>query len=132
MRIRLFVPLLLFVFVQSLPCFAQDASRLIGTWERLYIRLANGNDLQPPQAVPYLTFTADGFHSYIGVPTGRKVVDKPLEEMTKEELLGNYKQVGAFWGPYSVSGNRITRRAAIHTSPQLEGNEYVHEFRFDG
>jgi len=120
------------VFLITGDLRAQDASRLVGTWERIYLQQTDGVDIQPRIPVPHLIFTPDGFHSFTSIPAARDGAKKPLQTMSKEELIARFDGLAAFWGTYTVTGNKLTRRATVHSDPNLEGHDYVSEFRFDG
>ena len=76
--------------------------------------------------------TTDGFFSQTAIPTGRPKLNKPLKEMTKEELLAQFTNVVARRGTYTVSGNRLTRTDITNTNPNNEGTAIVQLFRIEG
>jgi hypothetical protein len=111
---------------------AQSASALAGTWERFSIRDDNGNMPNPQPPAAFLIMTTDGFFSQTAIPTGRPKLNKPLKEMTKEELLAQFTNVVARRGTYTVSGNRLTRTDITNTNPNNEGTAIVQLFRIEG
>ena len=59
-------------------------------------------------------------------------MDKPLTEMTKEELVARFDRVSAGRGRYAISGNRLTRTQLSNINPAMEGREFVQMFRIVG
>ena len=133
MRVRTVVLLLLvFVFAYGASALAQNQNPLVGAWERFSLKNDEGVDIQPPEPVAFVIFTADGYFSQTVIPTGRNKLKKPLEDMTKDELLHRFQNLFAWRGTYTVSGNTLTRRIISHTNPNIEGTELVQEFRLEG
>lgn len=87
---------------------------------------------QPPGPAAFVIFSANGYFSQTAIPTGRNKIDKPLDQMTREELLGRFQAVIARRGTYTVSGNRLTRKDVSHTNPNTEGSDAVQDFRIEG
>ena len=58
---------------------AQGQSALVGAWERVSLKGADGAVTQPPALAAFPVLSADGFFSQTAVPVGRKKVDKPLD-----------------------------------------------------
>jgi hypothetical protein len=56
---------------------------------------AEGKATQPPAPAAFLVFTADGFFSQNAIPTARPRVNKPLDQLSKEELLQRFNRVEA-------------------------------------
>jgi len=113
------------------PCAAspQGTSALVGTWQRVSVDTA-GVAVQTPAA--FAIYSANGYFSQIGIPTGRPRIAKPLGEMAKEELIARFRNVIAWRGTYRVSGDTLTRRAVAHTDPMDEGSDLVQRFRITG
>lgn len=105
---------------------------LTGAWERASLRDSAGTILQPPAPAAFAIYSANGFFSQTAIPTGRATIDKPLTEMTKEELLARFQRVSAMRGTCTVSGNRLTRKSLSSINPAQEGNELVQLFRIVG
>src|SRR5215468_10838299 len=84
MRVRIVVSLL-FVCVSAYAAsaLAQNQTPLVGAWERLSLKNAEGVDIQPPEPAAFVIFSADGYYSQTVIPTGRNKLKKPLEDMTK-------------------------------------------------
>ena len=59
-------------------------------------------------------------------------MDKPVKDMTKEELVARFDNVIARRGTYKVEGNKLTRRDVVHTNPTTEGTDGVQTFRIEG
>jgi hypothetical protein len=109
-----------------------QSSPLTGAWERVSLRDSAGAIRQPPAPAAFAIYSANGYFSQTGIPTGRPSSDKPLADMTKEELLARFERVGATRGTYTISGNRLTRKSIAHLDPALEGGELVQVFRIVG
>ena len=133
MRVRIVVALLfVFVFAYGASTLAQHQNPLVGAWERFSLKNDEGVDIQPPEPAAFVIFTADGYFSQTVIPTGRNKLKKPLEDLTKDELLHRFQNLFACRGTYTVSGNTLTRRIISHTNPHIEGAELVQEFRLEG
>lgn len=111
---------------------AQTQNPLIGAWERISLRDAEGKVTQPPAPAAFVIFSADGFFSQSAIPTGRLKTDKPLDQMTKEELVQRFNRMETRRGTYTITGNRLTRRNVAHGDPNQEGTERVQLFRIEG
>ena len=133
MRVRIGVALLFVcVFAYGVRALAQNQNPLVGAWERFSLKNDEGVDIQPPEPAAFVIFTADGYFSQTVIPTGRDKLKKPLEDMTKDELLHRFQNLFAWRGTYTVSGNTLTRRIIAHTNPNIEGTELVQAFRLEG
>jgi hypothetical protein len=126
----LMLALALFGFVSAAE--AQAPADLVGTWERVSLKNADGKDTQPPAPAAFLIISANGYYSQISIPTGRPKVDKPLAQMTKEELVARFDRVEARRGRYTVKGNVLTRRYDAGADPNQEGTEAGQLFRIEG
>src|SRR5262245_51287273 len=77
-------------------------------------------------------FSANGYYSQTAIPPNRPKIEKPLTEMTKEELIARFQGVVARRGTYKIEGNKLTRRDMANTTPNLEGTDQVQVFRIEG
>lgn len=111
---------------------AAQSSPLTGAWERVSLRDSAGTILQPPGAAAFAIYSANGHFSQIAIPTGRPISDKPLTDMTKEELLVRFQGASASRGTYTISGNRLTRKSLSNLNPAQEGRDLVQVFRLAG
>jgi hypothetical protein len=111
---------------------AAQSSPLTGAWERVSLRDSAGTIIQPPAAVAFAIYSANGYFSQIAIPTGRAVSDKRVDDMTREELAARFQGVSAVRGTYAISGNRLTRRALASLNPAQEGQDVVQTFRVEG
>jgi len=111
---------------------AQSASQLAGTWERFSVRDDDGKMANPQPPAAFLIMTADGFYSQTAIPTSRPKLNKPLKDMTKDELLARFNNVVARRGTFTVSGNRLTRTDVSNTSPNNEGTGQPQLFKIEG
>ena len=108
------------------------SSPLTGAWERVSLRDSTGTTLQPPAPAAFAIYSAHGYFSQTAIPTGRPTIDKPLTDMTREDLLARFQRVSASRGIYTISGNRLTRKGLSNINPALEGGELVQLFRIVG
>lgn len=137
MRVRiLLVALLAFVVVQNSTIRSQEASPFVGTWERIYIVSPEGKvtqDLAKGIGVPaWLIMSDNGYFTQTTLPLGRPKLNKPLNEMTREELLAQLRGVVVRQGTYKVSGNDLTRTTVTNLNPSTEGEAETQQFRFEG
>ena len=118
----------------ALPVVAQhaafDVNPLVGTWGRVSL-LRNSVSVQPPDAALYLKFNADGYWSMMEMPDDRPKVNKPLEEMTKEELFQRFDKVEGGWGYYLVKRDIVNRVHDEDISPGREGAQHIREYIFE-
>jgi hypothetical protein len=108
---------------------AQAPNRLVGAWERVAMTDARGVAAKPEPA--FLLFSADGHFAQTVTPSGRPKSDKPLQDMTREELLARFQGLQARFGAYTVAGDRLTRRNIAHVNPGAEGSQETQVFRID-
>ncbi len=107
-----------------------DTNPLIGTWERVSL-LRNSLSVQPPDAALYLKFGADGYWSMMEMPDDRPKVNKPLEEMTKQELFDRFDNVEGGWGYYIVKRDIVNRIHDEDISPGRDGAQHIREYIFE-
>ena len=103
-----------------LPAMAQSANPLVGVWERISL-MRGTTQGQPPAAPEFLIISADGYFSESELPEGREKVNKPLEQMTKEELVARFQRTAASRGTYTIQGNVLTRKHIADLNPSSEG-----------
>lgn len=120
----------LFIFL-CLPAMAQSTNPLVGVWERISL-MRGTTQGQPPAAPEFLIISADGYFSESELPEGREKVNKPLDQMTKEELVARFQRTAASRGTYTIQGNVLTRKHIADLNPSAEGSDQVRNFRFDG
>lgn len=109
-----------------------NATELVGTWERFARQDDDGKPIEERAVQSFLIFGADGHYSQITIPAGREKLRKPLQEMTKEELLNRFVGVSAEYGSYTLTGNLLTRKRLALTNPNEEGKDFVQGVRFEG
>ncbi|MBI3050140.1 MAG: hypothetical protein HYY76_17715 [Acidobacteria bacterium] len=74
----------------------------------------------------------DGYYSLTNASEGRRHIDKPVAQMTREELLDRFRSLQVQDGTYEVIGpNRILLRRRISQFPQNHGTEQVMEWIID-
>jgi Lipocalin-like domain len=114
-----------------LPAMAQSTNPLVGVWERISL-MRGTTEGQPPAAPEFLIVSADGYFSESELPDGRDKVNKPLDQMTKEELVARFSRTAASRGTYTVVGNVFSRKHIADLNPSAEGSDQVRNFQFDG
>jgi hypothetical protein len=127
MRLRMVVLCALF----SLPISGQNPNPLVGVWERTSL-MRGTTQGQPPAAPEFLIVTADGYFSQSEIPAERAKLSKPLDQMTKEELVARFKEVGASRGTYTIVGKTFIRKHVADINPGAEGNDQARDFRIEG
>ena len=137
MRVRiLFMALLALVVVQNSTIAAQEANPFVGTWERTYIVRPDGSitqDITKGIGNPaYLIMSENLYFTQTTLPLGRPKLNKPLNKMTKEEILARLRGVVARQGTYKFSGNDLTRTTVTNLNPNAEGSSTFQQFRFEG
>jgi hypothetical protein len=116
--------LLLLVGVQ-----ASDAEKLVGVWERTgRINLSTGKTIDQ---YPFRLVITKKHFAFMASEPDRKKLDKPLQDMSKEELLDRLRINGTY-GTYTAVGNIFTRHRIYSTNPMREGTKFSQEFSFDG
>ena len=114
-----------------LPVVAQGTNPLVGVWERISL-MRGGVEGQPPAAPEFLIVSADGYYSESELPEGRDKANKPLNQMTKEELVARYERTAASRGTYTIVGNVFDRVHIADLNPGAEGSHQTRSFRFEG
>jgi hypothetical protein len=112
--------------------FAQANNPLVGAWERISQTDAQGSPAKNPAPPAFVMFSANGYFSGVTVPSGRPKINKPVREMTREELLARFGQVVARRGTYRIEGNKLLRHDVTNINPDMEGVDSVQLFRIDG
>ena len=120
------------VFAHNTTSAAPNSKAFVGAWERFSSKTATGEPAEERLVRSFLIFSADGHYSQTVLPAGREKLDKPLPEITKEELLNRFTGVLATYGSYAIAENKLTRKIMTATSPNVEGTEFSQAFRFEG
>lgn len=122
--------LLALAFLLVVPnASAQNANPIVGAWERISMTNAQGPVTDPVTA--FVMFSASGHFTQTVMPAGRSKLNKPLQDMTKEELLARFQGVAARFGTYTVAGNKLTRKNIAHINPGAEGTGETQSFRIE-
>lgn len=121
---------LLLVF--SVTAAAPNQKAFVETWERFAGKDQDGQPITGTTVPSYLIFSADGHYVQVSTPPGREKFDKPLKDMTKEELLNRFEKVGGSYGTYTLVGNMLTRKVLADANPNLEGTEFKQTYKFEG
>lgn len=107
-----------------------QANLLMGAWERVSALDANGRPNTTTSGL--LIISADGNYIYTDTPPNRPKVNKPLEQMSREELLARFQGLSVRRGTWTLSGNRWSRLELGSENPNLEGSEAVRLWRMEG
>ena len=112
----------------STAALAQQNS-LVGAWERV----SQTNDKGEASPTPYMLviFTSDGVFSQTNIARDRPQRDKPLNELTNEELRARLAGSQAVYGTYTVTGDRLTRTVVGALNPANEGRQITSRFKTD-
>lgn len=111
---------------------APNQKAFVGTWERISATDGEGKALEERLLPSNIIFAADGHYSQTAFPAGRAKVAKPVQQMTREELVDRLDGVLAGYGTYTVTGNKLTRKVLQHLNPASQGTEIIQEFRLEG
>lgn len=111
---------------------AQTPNAVVGAWERISARNARAESTQPRAPPAFLIFTSDGHWSQIAIPSGRQKTNKPVDQLTREELVARFQAVEARRGTYAIQGNKLTRKNVASADPNDEGTDQPQMFRIEG
>ena len=111
---------------------APNRKAFVGAWERIYTSNNEGIPIEGPNVRSHLVFSADGHFAQASNPSGREKLDKPVKEMTKEELLNRFEFISSSYGDYSIAGDLLTRKQISNVNPNTEGKDFSQRFRFEG
>jgi hypothetical protein len=110
---------------------AQTGDPIAGAWERLSMKNVKTGEMvrfvPPPMHIIY----SDGQFVFFQANGGRPRLQKPRDEMTKEELWERSNLAGQY-GTYRISGNKLMLNVVSAADPLNEGLEITQEFRVDG
>ena len=123
MRLDIFWRCMFLSLIVGSSAFGQN-NPLVGTWERTSFT-RDGTPLQPPESSEIIIFGADGHFMQSVLPVGRN----PQSKMTQAE---RFEHVGASHGPYTVSGNVLSRKHFVDLDPNSEGIDVVRQFHIEG
>jgi hypothetical protein len=119
-----------FLFTAS-PATTAQQNPLVGTWEEIDGRV-DAEGRPAPTRANILIIGSDGYYMTSTLPPNRPKVNKPVAEMTRDELLARFGEVRGQRGVYSVSGDRLTTRQLGNVDPNEDGRQVVRVFRIDG
>jgi hypothetical protein len=100
-RITIIISVITLPFIFSYLLAANTAASVpnqnvvVGTWERVAIKDAEGNALENRFVPSFLIFSADGHYSQTVLPAGREKSDKSLKDLSREELLNRFDGTSA-------------------------------------
>ena len=101
-----------------------------GVWDEIRLREGNASATQKPNHMRRMFI--DGYYSLTNASEGRRRNDKPVGEMTREELLDRFRSLQVQDGTYEVTGsNTIRLKRRISQFPENHGTEQVMEWNID-
>ena len=120
------------IFAQGVVAQAQNKNAFVGVWEEVGGTNAKG-EAETGNAGMRRIFTAEGYYSiaFGRQCAGTQVVDKPLQDLTKEQIFDRLRCVIAQDGSFTVDGDKIniTRRSA--QAPQNVGTKQVMQWKVE-
>jgi hypothetical protein len=120
------------VLCYSAALSGQGRDPIAGAWEQISAKnLTTGAALQQPNPPLHLIYS-NGQYVQFAAMAGRPKIQKPSEQMTKDELLARTTGTQGQYGTYRVEGNKITRKIISAADPNNEGREIAAEFRIEG
>jgi len=111
---------------------ARESARLAfeGVWDEIRLREGNSSDGQKPNHMRRMFL--GGYYSLTNASEGRRKIDKPVAQMTREELLDRFRSLQVQDGTYETIGpNRIRLKRRISQFPENHGTEQVMEWSID-
>lgn len=111
---------------------APNRKAFVGAWERIFSSTNEGKPIEGPSVRSHLVFSAEGHFAQASNPSAREKLDKPVKEMTKEELLNRFEFIQSSYGDYSIAGDLLTRKQLSNANPNSEGKDFSQRFRFEG
>jgi hypothetical protein len=101
-----------------------------GVWDEIRLRDGNAADGQKPNHMRRMFL--DGYYSLTNASEGRRKVDKPVAQMTREELIDRFRSLQVQDGTYEVIGsNQIRLKRRVSQFPENHGTEQVMEWGID-
>lgn len=101
-----------------------------GVWDEIRLREGNASATQKPNHMRRMFI--DGYYSLTNASEGRRRSDKPVAEMTREELLDRFRSLQVQDGTYEVTGpNTIRLKRRISQFPENHATEQVMEWSID-
>lgn len=112
------------------PAREQSRSPFEGVWDEIRLREGNAADGQKPNHMRRMFL--DGYYSLTNASEGRRKIDKPVAQMTREELLDRFRSLQVQDGTYQAAGpNRILLKRRVSQFPENHGTEQVMEWSID-
>ena len=101
-----------------------------GVWDEIRLREGNSAEGQKPNRMRRMFF--GGYYSLTNASEGRPKTDKPVAQMTREELLDRFRSLQVQDGTYEMAGpNRILLKRRVSQFPQNHGTQQVMEWSID-
>ena len=113
------------------PAPPPDYNPLIGSWVRFSL-LRNGFSVQPPDAPLYVKFSSDGYWSMMEFPADRPKANRPLPQLTPQELFVRFENLDGGWGDYTQNGMLNIRHHKAGLGPGGGESDQIREWSFEG
>jgi hypothetical protein len=109
---------------------AREQAKFEGVWDEIRLREGNSTEGQKPNHMRRMFL--GGYYSLTNASEGRRKIDKPVAQMTREELLDRFRSLQVQDGTYEVIGpNQIRLKRRISQFPENHGTEQVMEWSID-
>jgi hypothetical protein len=118
------------VVLLSVGLSAQSRDPLAGAWELAAQKNVTTGDQTIPKTAVRAIY-ADGYFVQFSAEADRKNIDKPNEELTKDEAIDRLRMQGQY-GTYRVQGGKILRKIVAAAFPPNVGREFTQDFRIEG
>ena len=110
---------------------AQTVDPVAGAWESLSMTNVKTGEMVRFTPPPLHVIYANGQYVQFQANGGRAKIQKPRDQMTREELLERSNLQGQY-GTYRVAGNKLILHVVSAADPLNEGLEITQEFEVDG
>src|SRR5260221_476514 len=120
------------IFVLGFTAQAQSKPAFVGVWDEIGGTNAKGEP-ETGNAGMRRIFTADGFYSitFGRQCGGTQVVNMPLEELTKEQILDRLRCIIAQDGSFTVDGDKLNITRRSDKNPQNVGSKQVMQWKVE-
>jgi len=119
------------VLLSSVVVSAQAKDPVAGAWERISQKNLTTGEVQAAPNPQLRVIYANGHYIQFTAEAGRNKTDKPIAELTKDEMVDRLRMQGNS-GTYRVEGTRLTRKIITAAAPVNEGRETTTDFRIEG
>jgi hypothetical protein len=130
MKLKAFV-VIIGIFLAGIACFADDSSKLVGTWKLVSfdVEIQATGKTEPAMGknpTGYVFFTPERRVFFILTGEGRKPAKTEKE---KAELLNS---VVSYTGMYRLEGDKLITKVDVAWNPDFLGTEQTRLFKVEG